>query len=90
MEETKEETRIVIVHKPESDNISVCINNPHIEKKELLLMTSACIAYFVKNLILDGMSFLEAVAIAQKAVTIATDEIADELIDEPNKNSSRK
>ncbi|MDE5737456.1 MAG: hypothetical protein K2H93_03730 [Oscillospiraceae bacterium] len=81
MSEEKEETRIIIVHKLESDNISVCINNPHIDKKDLLLMTSACIAYFIKNMILDGMSFLEAVAIAQKAVTIATDEIADELME---------
>ena len=79
MEEAKEETRIVIVHKSESDNISVCINNPHIDKKELLMMMSAHVAYFIKNLMLDDMSFLEAVAIAQKSVTIATDEIVNEI-----------
>ena len=85
MKETKEETRIVITHKPESDNISVCINNPHIDKNELLMMMSAHVAYFIRNITLNGVPFAEATVTAQKAVTIATDKIIGELVEEHNR-----
>ena len=85
MSEEKEETRIVIVHKSESDNISVCINNPHTDKKELLMMMSAHVAHFIRNIMLNGVPFAEATATAQKAVTIATDKIIGELVEEHNR-----
>ncbi|MDE6708345.1 MAG: hypothetical protein K2K06_09970 [Oscillospiraceae bacterium] len=85
MSEENKETRIVIVHKPESDNISVCINNPHIDKNELLMMMSAHVSHFIRNIMLNGVPFVEATATAQKAVTIATDKIIGELVEEHNR-----
>ncbi|MDE5738235.1 MAG: hypothetical protein K2H93_07715 [Oscillospiraceae bacterium] len=85
MSEEKEETRIVIVHKPESDNISVYINNPHAGRKELLAMISAHIVHSIRNMMLNGTPFTEATATVQKTVTIATDRIIGELVKEHNR-----
>ncbi|MBD5143273.1 MAG: hypothetical protein HDT22_06650 [Ruminococcus sp.] len=81
----EEETRIVIIHKSESDNISVYINNPHADRKELLAMISAHIAHSIRNMMLNGTPFIEATATVQKAVTIATNRIIGELVKEHNR-----
>ncbi|MDE5737341.1 MAG: hypothetical protein K2H93_03145 [Oscillospiraceae bacterium] len=83
----EEETRIVIVHKPDSGNISVYINNPHADRKELLAMISAHIAHSIRNMMLNGTPFTEATAIVQNAVTIAIDRIIGELVEEHNQQT---
>lgn len=72
-----EETRIVIIHKPESGNISVYINNPHADREELLVMMSAHIAHSIRNMILSDVSFSEAVATVECAVELAVSRFTD-------------
>ena len=80
---TKEETRIVITYGKE--NISVYINNPHTNKEELLAMMSAHIVHSIRSMMLNSTPFTEATATVQKAVTIATDRIIGELVEEHNR-----
>lgn len=66
-----QETRIVIIHKPESDTVSVYINNPNAGKEELFHMLTAHISHYVQNMILRGMQYSDAATIAAHATEVA-------------------
>ncbi|MDE6777201.1 MAG: hypothetical protein K2J25_04605 [Oscillospiraceae bacterium] len=82
MEEIKEETRIVITYDSENRNASTYLNNPNVDTETHVIMLCSHINLVIKNLMLSGMQFCEAVATAQKAVTIATDRLISELVEE--------
>ena len=84
MEETKEETRIVTVYNSESKSASTYLNNPDIEIEAHIVMFCSHVNLVIKNLMLGGMRFCEAVATVQNAMTIATDRIIGELTEENN------
>ncbi|MDE6707158.1 MAG: hypothetical protein K2K06_03870 [Oscillospiraceae bacterium] len=84
MEETKEETRITTVYDSKSQNASTYLNNPDTDIEVHVMMLCSHISLTIRNLMLNGMSFSESVGIVQSAVTIATDRLISELVEENN------
>ncbi|MDE6706542.1 MAG: hypothetical protein K2K06_00675 [Oscillospiraceae bacterium] len=84
MEEEKEETRITTVYNSESKSASTYLNNPNTGIETHVVMLCSHINLTIRNLMLNGMSFSESVRIVQSAVTIATDRIISELVEENN------
>ncbi|MDE6707881.1 MAG: hypothetical protein K2K06_07590 [Oscillospiraceae bacterium] len=84
MSEEKEETRITTVYNSESKSASTYLNNPDIDTETHIIMFCSHVNLVIKNLVLSGMQFCEAVTTAQKAVTIATDRLINELAEENN------
>ncbi|MDE5792475.1 MAG: hypothetical protein K2H66_03015 [Oscillospiraceae bacterium] len=85
MEEEKEETRIIITHDSKNGSASTYLNNPDTDIEVHVVMLCSHINLVIKNLMLSGMSLLESTATVQKAVTIATDRIIGELVEEHNR-----
>ncbi|MDE6707186.1 MAG: hypothetical protein K2K06_04010 [Oscillospiraceae bacterium] len=85
MEEEKEETRIVITYDSENRNASTYLNNPDVDTETHAVMLCSHVNLMIKNLMLGGMSLPESTATIQKAVTIATDRIISELVEEHNR-----
>ena len=68
-----EKTRLVVVcEELGGSNISVYINNPHADRKELLAMLTAHAVHFVKNMSLENMPTSDAVEMIETAIRIAT------------------
>ena len=82
---TKEETRITTVYNSESKGASTYLNNPDVDTETHVIMLCSHINLVIKNLMLGGMSLPESTATVQKAVTIATDRIIGELVEEHNR-----
>ena len=87
MSEEKEETRIVITYDSENRNASTYLNNPDVDTETHVIMLCSHINLVIKNLMLSGMSLPESTATIQKAVTIATDRIIGELVEEHNQQT---
>ncbi|MDE6706621.1 MAG: hypothetical protein K2K06_01075 [Oscillospiraceae bacterium] len=85
MKKENEETKIVTVYNSKSKSASTYLNNPDIDTETHIIMLCSHVNLVIKNLVLSGMQFCEAVATAQKAVTIATDRIISELVEEHNR-----
>lgn len=82
MEETKEETRIIITHDSKNGSASTYLSNSNIDIEAHIIMFCSHVNLVIKNLMLGGMQFCEAVATVQNAMTIATDRIIGELAEE--------
>ena len=85
MSEEKEETRIITVYNSESKSASTYLNNPDVDTETHAVMLCSHVNLVIKNLMLSGMSLPESTATVQKAVTIATDRIIGELVEEHNR-----
>ena len=84
MEEEKEETRITTTYDRKNRSASTYLNNPNASIEEYAVMLCSHVNLIIKNLMLNGMTFSEAVGIVQSAVTIATDRLISELAEEIN------
>ncbi|MDE5792673.1 MAG: hypothetical protein K2H66_04020 [Oscillospiraceae bacterium] len=84
MGEEKEETRIVTVYNSESKSASTYLNNSNVDTETLVIMLCSHVNLTIRNLMLNDMSFSESVGIVQSAVTIATDRLISELVEENN------
>ena len=68
-----EKTRLVVVcEELGGSNISVYINNPHADRKELLAMLTAHAVHFIRNMSLEDMPASDAVEMIETAIRIAT------------------
>ena len=84
MSEEKEETRITTVYNSKSKSASTYLNNPNTGIETHVVMLCSHINLTIRNLMLNGITFSEAVGIVQSAVTIATDRLINELVEEHN------
>ena len=82
MSEEKEETRITTVYNSKSKSASTYLNNPNAGIETHVMMLCSHINLTIRNLMLNGMTFSESVGIVQSAVTIATDRLISDLIEE--------
>ncbi len=67
-----EKTRLVVVcEELGGSNISVYINNPHADRKELLAMLTAHAVHFIRSMSLENMPASDAVEMIETAIRIA-------------------
>lgn len=67
-----EKTRLVVVcEELDGSSVSVYVNNPHVDKTELLAMLVAHAVHFVKNMSLENMPTSDAVKMIETAIRFA-------------------
>ena len=82
MEEAKEETKITITYDEKNERASVYLNDLEVDMETSIVMLCSHICLVIRNFMLDGASFPEAVEVVRKATKIACDRFAEELAEE--------